>query len=461
MKSDFSNANLEEAERLRWQLENAVTSRRAGRVAASVELQNAAHRLLLIGNFFQAGMAHLVLLQYDQADQSFREAQADFDIPEWDSSWWVANNAFLAGRYHHAAKLYCDYALKVNSDNIDAYRLAAKALIRSSEGSRHENHLKAIELLKKAVDLYEEGTLDWAKAMVDLGEAYRMYRVHHNATPKEQLQLSSQCYKKGLDALKALEEWDRWAEEASLYAAVMSLLDPPGQYDNTRAVLQLLEGAAEKIRPDGLPGVWSLLRLHTGVLYTRLPDSDDMPLMRHALTCYYEALDAAKGCDDKGIWAQASINIAGVISELPEFSRDVGLASAIEHVEAALQYWTLEREPLYYAACKKFLGDLRRGAKTPLNSAPQWYAAAYQSYEDALRIYRPDVCRDDYAECHIAMSNIVLEQCSERFATCEDRCRVAIEHCSLVIKAFADDKEAELCKQAAKTMRLATRRRLE
>jgi CHAT domain-containing protein/tetratricopeptide (TPR) repeat protein len=195
-----------------------------------------------------------------------------------------------------------------------------------------------------------------AKARANLGNAYFARRAGSKAANVEQ------AIHEFNEALKTLPEGSgEWVDtQANLANAYLDR--PIGTQDkNIDRAIGCVRDALRTVTHVGDPERWADLENMLGIALTTAPGSDSD--LREAIAHFESALAVTERQRHPLMWADLHSNLSRALADLHDGNETTNLSAAIEHLDSALEVYTLHTHPRGHLEIQRALGDklLRAG----------------------------------------------------------------------------------------------------
>jgi tetratricopeptide (TPR) repeat protein len=145
------------------------------------------------------------------------------------------------------------------------------------------------------------------------------------------------------------------------------------------------------------------LQGNIGNAYTYLSGRNRQTNLEAAIVCYQAALQVFTKEDSPEWWAAAQNNLGDVFAELPQGDQQANLQRALEYYQAALEIYTPENFPVEWAGIQTNIGVAY--AKLPTGDKQANLEQALGHYQAALQIFTCEQYPYEWARTQLNMGN--------------------------------------------------------
>jgi tetratricopeptide (TPR) repeat protein len=390
--------------------------------------------------------AHKTRQDYAELDAESANLAAAFawalEAGEGEKALWLLNAAgeFLrnrgrvrefaawAERVSAALAEHPDRSLWANAQNTLGAAYSALAAVEAREA----NLRRAIACYQRALQyLTPESTpLDYAMTQNGLGDAYSALAALEDRAAN--LRRAIEYYQAALQYLKpGFAPLEHAMIQSSLGNAHLALADVEERAANLRSAIECYQHALRYLNPESTPLSYAIAQYCLGSAYNTLSSIEEHTEgravdLRRAIEHYQAALQYFTPISAPLNYAWTQNSLGNAYSDLAELEdRAANLRRTVECYQRALVYWTPQSAPLDYATTQNNLGTAYSDL-AELEDRAANLRRAIECYQRALQYWTLESAPLDYA---MTQNNLGTAYCA--LAELEDRAanlRRAIEH---------------------------------
>lgn len=205
-----------------------------------------------------------------------------------------------------------------------------------------------IEEAEAGVRQATPGTVEWAKAMKDLGMAWK----YHGPGEPDDFRKAIECFEAALPVLTNEAHPRDWAGiQFALGHSWMNL--PNGdRAQNVPKSIAHYEAALTVYTQDAYPDRWSRTQMNLGVAWRNLPTGDRIQNLKNAISLYEDTLKVRTRDSHPEYWAGFQYNLGNALADLAERQPEKQcklLQRAIACGKASILVYTAESHPKEHA----------------------------------------------------------------------------------------------------------------